>query len=85
MTDSVATMIAEILTGRFDVLPEDVTNEAVLEDLDLDSLALVELSLILEQRLGISIGDGTLNSRQTIDQAAGAIDSLTAVQQEGAA
>lgn len=85
MTDSVATMIAEILTGKFDVLPEDVTNEAVLEDLDLDSLALVELSLILEQRLGISIGDGTLNSRQTIDQAAGAIGSLTAVQQEGAA
>lgn len=85
MTDSVATMIAEILTGKFDVLPEDVTNEAVLEDLDLDSLALVELSLILEQRLGISIGDGTLNSRQTIDQAAGAIDSLTTAQQEGAA
>ncbi|MEU9167150.1 phosphopantetheine-binding protein [Streptomyces sp. NPDC048420] len=85
MTDSVATMISEILTGKFDVLPEDVTNEAVLEDLDLDSLALVELSLILEQRLGISIGDGTLNSRQTIDQAAGAVDALAAAEREGAA
>lgn len=76
MSGSVATMIIEILTGKFDVPAEDVTQATVLEDVEVDSLALLEISLILEKRLGVSIEEGVLNSRQTVEQAADVIARL---------
>ncbi|MEU6393047.1 phosphopantetheine-binding protein [Streptomyces sp. NPDC046939] len=76
MTGSVATMIIEILTGKFEVSSEEVTTGTVLEDVEVDSLALLELSLILEKRLGISIEEGTLHSRQTVEEAADVIARL---------
>ncbi|MEU2656380.1 acyl carrier protein [Streptomyces sp. NPDC007325] len=76
MSGSVATMIIEILTGKFDVPAEDVTQTTVLEDVEVDSLALLEISLILEKRLGVSIEEGVLNSRQTVEQAADVIARL---------
>jgi acyl carrier protein len=76
MTGSVATMIIEILTGKFDVPSEEVTPGTVLEDVEVDSLALLELSLLLEKRLGISIDEGTLSSAQTVEEAADVITRL---------
>ncbi|MEU8461168.1 acyl carrier protein [Streptomyces sp. NPDC029003] len=78
MTDSVTTMIIEILTGKFEIPAEDVSQEAVLDDLAVDSLALLEMSLILEKRLGVSIEEGVLTSHQTIDEAARAVEALGA-------
>ncbi|MGW5782402.1 phosphopantetheine-binding protein [Streptomyces sp. NPDC003757] len=76
MTGSVTTMIIEILTGKFDVPSEEVTPSTVLEDVEVDSLALLELSLLLEKRLGISINEGTLSSAQTVEEAAHVIARL---------
>ncbi|MYR03356.1 MULTISPECIES: phosphopantetheine-binding protein [unclassified Streptomyces] len=76
MTGSVTTMIIDILTGKFEVPSEEVTPGTVLEDVEVDSLALLELSLILEKRLGISIDEGTLRSTQTVEEAADVIACL---------
>ncbi|MEV6732242.1 MULTISPECIES: acyl carrier protein [unclassified Streptomyces] len=78
MTDSVTTMIIEILTGKFEIPAEEVSQGAVLEDLAVDSLALLEMSLILEKRLGVSIEEGVLASHQTIDEAARVVEGLGA-------
>ncbi|MFD8084412.1 acyl carrier protein [Kitasatospora sp. NPDC059722] len=47
------------LVDEFDVLPARVTPDATLASLDLDSLALVELSLLVEERIGVTVADIT--------------------------
>ncbi|MEV5882462.1 phosphopantetheine-binding protein [Streptomyces sp. NPDC052020] len=78
MTGSVSTMIIEILTGKFDIPQEEVAQSTVFEDLAVDSLALLEMSLLLEKRLGVSIAEGVLSAQQTIAEAARAIEALGA-------
>ncbi|MEV7447402.1 phosphopantetheine-binding protein [Streptomyces nigra] len=78
MTGSVTTMIIEILTGKFDIPQEEVARTTVFEDLAVDSLALLEMSLLLEKRLGVSIAEGVLNAQQSVDEAARAVEALGA-------
>jgi acyl carrier protein len=78
MTGSVSTMIIEILTGKFDIPEEEVAQSTVFEDLAVDSLALLEVSLLLEKRLGVSIAEGVLNAQQSVDEAARAVEALGA-------
>ncbi|GAA1890210.1 acyl carrier protein [Streptantibioticus ferralitis] len=78
MTGSVTTMIIEILTGKFEIPAEDVSQDTVFENLAVDSLALLEMSLILEKRLGVSIAEGVLTAQQSIDEAARVLESLGA-------
>ncbi|CAL9304272.1 MULTISPECIES: phosphopantetheine-binding protein [Streptomyces] len=78
MTGSVSTMIIEILTGKFEIPQEEVARSTVFEDLAVDSLALLEMSLLLEKRLGVSIAEGVLTSQQSIDEAARAVEALSA-------
>ncbi|MFG1666265.1 phosphopantetheine-binding protein [Streptomyces sp. Y7] len=78
MTGSVSTMIIEILTGKFEIPQEEVAQSTVFEDLAVDSLALLEMSLLLEKRLGVSIAEGVLTSQQSIDEAARAVEALGA-------
>jgi acyl carrier protein len=83
MTGSVTTMIIEILTGKFEIPQEDVSQGTVFEDLAVDSLALLEMSLILEKRLGVSIEEGVLTAQQSIDEAAHVVESLGATASAG--
>ncbi|MER5938184.1 MULTISPECIES: phosphopantetheine-binding protein [unclassified Streptomyces] len=85
MTGSVSTMIIEILTGKFDIPQEEVAQSTVFEDLSVDSLALLEVSLLLEKRLGVSIAEGVLTSQQSIDEAARAVEALGAPAPAGTA
>lgn len=50
--------------------PEQVTPEATREDVELDSLAVVELSLLLEKELGMNISDDELLELDTIGEMA---------------
>ncbi|KUM82955.1 MULTISPECIES: acyl carrier protein [Streptomyces] len=85
MTGSVTTMIIEILTGKFEIPAEEVSRGTVFDDLAVDSLALLEMSLILEKRLGVSIEEGVLHSQQTIDEAAQVVEGLGAPAATGSA
>ncbi|MGY0019691.1 phosphopantetheine-binding protein [Streptomyces sp. cg35] len=51
----VASAITEVLTEKFEVDPAAVRPGATLESLDLDSLALAELALTLQERLGVPV------------------------------
>lgn len=58
--------LKEILVNKLKVTPEQITLKATLEDIELDSLAVVELSLVLETELGVSISDDELLEAETV-------------------
>jgi acyl carrier protein len=68
--DAVARKVIETLAS-FGPAVEDVTPDATLEDLDIDSLDLAELSQVVEDEYGVQIsGDdaaGVTTVRDTID------------------
>jgi acyl carrier protein len=70
--------IAALLVRNFGVEPGDVRPEASLRELGMDSLALEELRVLLEERLGIDLEDVQLTSRETMDQLAAVVDAKTA-------
>ncbi|MER7674468.1 acyl carrier protein [Kitasatospora sp. NPDC096128] len=78
MTGTVTEMIIEILTTKYQVPAEEVTPEVAFDELAVDSLTLLEMSLILEKRLGIVIQEGVLAADQTVGEAAETISSLGA-------
>jgi acyl carrier protein len=49
--------VKEMLKEKFGVPEEDIRLEATFEDLDLDSLDLVEFALAAEEELGVRISD----------------------------
>jgi acyl carrier protein len=48
-------LITELLVDELDIEPERITNSATMDDLDLDSLDLVEIGQIVEQKYGVRI------------------------------
>ncbi|MFE9633178.1 acyl carrier protein [Streptomyces sp. NPDC006463] len=58
--------LKEILVSKLKVESEQVTPEATREEVELDSLAVVELSLILEKELGVAVSDDELLDVDTI-------------------
>lgn len=59
-------MLKNILVTKLKVAPEQITPEATKDDLDLDSLAVVELAMLLEKDLGLMIGDDELHDAGTV-------------------
>ncbi|MGV9407214.1 acyl carrier protein [Streptomyces sp. NPDC003674] len=58
--------LKEILSNKLKVSPESITPEASREDIELDSLAVVELSLLLKSELGLDISDDDLLEAETV-------------------
>ncbi|MGW2647448.1 acyl carrier protein [Streptomyces sp. NPDC001393] len=58
--------LKEILSNKLKVAPEAITPEATREDIELDSLAVVELSLLLKSELGLDISDDDLLEAETV-------------------
>jgi acyl carrier protein len=55
-----------ILVDTLQVRPDDVRPEATKEELDLDSLSVVELAMILEKDHGVRISDEELQAVDTL-------------------
>ncbi|KDN21723.1 phosphopantetheine-binding protein [Amycolatopsis rifamycinica] len=70
--------IATLLTRTFGVEPVDVRPEASLRELGMDSLALEELRVLLEERLRIDLEDIQLTTRETVGQLTTVVDEKTA-------
>ncbi|MFJ7217449.1 phosphopantetheine-binding protein [Amycolatopsis sp. NPDC098790] len=70
--------IATLLTRTFGVEPVDVRPEASLRELGMDSLALEELGVLLEERLRIDLEDVQLTTRETVGQLTTVVDEKTA-------
>jgi acyl carrier protein len=68
--DEVFERIKEVLSERLSVEESDITEEANFqEDLDADSLDLVEMIMELEDQFGIKIPDEDAQKIQTVGQA----------------
>ncbi|MCK2239827.1 MULTISPECIES: acyl carrier protein [unclassified Crossiella] len=67
--------LTALLTTRFGVPPEEVRAEATFADLDLDSLALVELGLVTEKEFGVRVKDDEVSTSDTLATIAKLIES----------
>ncbi|UOZ10676.1 phosphopantetheine-binding protein [Amycolatopsis sp. WQ 127309] len=70
--------IATLLTENFGIESVDVRPDVALRELGMDSLALEELRVLLEEHLRIDLEDIRLTSRETVGQLATAVDEKLA-------
>lgn len=55
-----------LLVDKLKVSPDLITPEATREDIELDSLAVVELSIMIEAEFGVSVSDDELLEAKTV-------------------
>ena len=68
--DEILAGMAEILNEVADVSPEDVTTEkSFTDDLDVDSLSMVEVAMAAEEKFGVKIPDEELPKLKTVGDA----------------
>ena len=58
--------LKEILVDKLKVSPINITPDATKDDLDLDSLAVVELAIVLDKECGLKISDDELFETRTV-------------------
>ena len=76
MADTILADLAEILHEVADVAPEDVTPEkSFVDDLDVDSLSMVEVAMAVEEKFGATIPDEQLSELKTVGDAIAYIES----------
>ncbi|MEX2328508.1 MAG: acyl carrier protein [Nitriliruptoraceae bacterium] len=62
-------IFTEVLTDDFGVPADDIRADATFEALGLDSLDVVELTLVLEERTGVKLEDEELEDVRTVQDA----------------
>ncbi|MER6380507.1 acyl carrier protein [Streptomyces sp. NPDC001118] len=75
MTDTYAT-IRSVLTGSFLVPETELGPGVTLEQLELDSLALAEFALILDERLGVRIDSERATRTATLAEVTEYVETL---------
>ena len=74
--DEIRAGLAEILQEVADVAPEDVVDtKSFTDDLDVDSLSMVEVAMAAEDKFGVKIPDDELPKLKTVGDAIGYIQS----------
>ncbi|HEY8532677.1 MAG TPA: acyl carrier protein [Micromonospora sp.] len=74
--DEIRAALAEILEDVAGVDPKDVTDDKTLvEDLDVDSLSMVEVMVAAEEKLGVKIPDDRITDLKTIGDVVSFIES----------
>ena len=78
-TEDIQSGLAEILEEIAGVLPGDVTlDKSFTDDLDVDSLSMVEIALSAEEKFGVKIPDDELANLRTVGDAVGYIEKAQA-------
>jgi acyl carrier protein len=81
MNDQLFDEVAKVLTETFGVDPSVVNRQTTLQDLGLDSLALMEFVFAVEDRFSIRIPEDKLDPRQaglTLERLVGALEEQLA-------
>ncbi|GLW54484.1 acyl carrier protein [Kitasatospora phosalacinea] len=66
--DQVTARIAAVLTEKFDVPAEQVTDRVSFRELDLDSLSIVELYVTLQEEWGVPLDAEAADADTTVGQ-----------------
>lgn len=69
MSQDLTAVFTEVLTAEFGIDAAEVAPEATFEALGLDSLDVVELTLVLEERTGVKLEDEELEDVRTVQDA----------------
>lgn len=67
--------VKTLLVEKFGVPEDDLSPEATFEDLDLDSLDLVEFALAAEEELGVRISDEEAEDLETLQDTVKLLES----------
>jgi acyl carrier protein len=68
--DEIRAGLAEILQDVADVAPDDVVDDkSFTDDLDVDSLSMVEVAMAAEEKFGVKIPDDELPKLKTVGDA----------------
>ena len=77
--EEITSGLAEILEEVAGVNPDDVTEEkSFTEDLDVDSLSMVEVVVAAEERFGVKIPDDDVKGLRTVGDAVSYIEKAGA-------
>lgn len=74
--DTVLTHLTTLLTTKFEVPAGQITPTATLADLELDSLAVVELYVTLQEHWHIPLDDSEATDDRTVEEVARAVTVL---------
>ncbi|MEU3496181.1 acyl carrier protein [Kitasatospora cineracea] len=74
--DQVTERIAAVLTGKFDVPADLITARASFQDLDLDSLSVVELYVTLQEEWGVPLDAEAATGDVTVGELADEVRTL---------
>jgi len=75
-TEEIRSGLAEILEEVAGVLPEDATlDKTFTDDLDVDSLSMVEIATAVEDKFGVVIPDDELANIKTVGDAVSFIET----------
>ena len=78
-TDEIRAGLASILEEVADVKSDDVSDEkSFTDDLDVDSLSMVEVAMAAEEKFGVKIPDDELPKLKTVGDAVNYIQSNAA-------
>jgi acyl carrier protein len=81
MSQDLYTTLESLLADTFGVASDDIAPDATFEALGLDSLDVVELTLVLEEETGVKLEDEELEDVRTVQDAVARV----AAKQEAAA
>ncbi|MDJ1136556.1 acyl carrier protein [Streptomyces iconiensis] len=73
--ESIVSSLADILNEVADVEPSDVAYEKTLAELDVDSLAMIEIIVSIEKVFSISLPDDELKSLRTVGDIVDKVES----------
>ena len=73
--------LVDLLVEKFSVERSEIKPGVTFEDLEMDSLFLVELLLVVQADLGVTISEDTASPRDTIERAAELIEEQVAAAQ----
>ena len=74
--DEILAGMAEILNEVADVAPDDVTvDKSFTDDLDVDSLSMVEVAMAAEEKFGVKIPDNEVQNLKTVGDAVSFIEA----------
>ncbi|WEV24262.1 phosphopantetheine-binding protein [Streptomyces sp. 71268] len=74
-TQKIRDRVVSLMDEKFGLPAEELLSGASFEDLDIDSLILIELGLLLRKEMGVVLQEGELKSSHTLDEAVAVIEA----------